>query len=236
MQVVQRHRGQPERGDPALGLAVQVGQVVLQFGRCGTGLAAGLAQREEALGFGQRKAQVLGVYLEQLTGCAQPAQPQVGQAARAQHQLAAARQVIDDFAQQTQHGGIGDQFEVVQEQREWRAVPPQRVHQHQRRGTWRQVDNELRQRLAQAGQEARHVVVGPVQRQPGGVHAALCHALARLDHRGGLAEAGGRAHQHQLDRAGGHDPLADGIARHLGRGDAGRTELGRQGSRCGRPG
>ncbi len=127
---VQRHRRQPQRRHPAFGLAVQR----VDLGRpIGVGARrARPAQRQELPRLVAREAQQLGVDLQQLAGHAQPAQAQLGQAARAQHQLAAARQLVDDLAHQAQHGGLGDQFEVIQEQRKRRAVAGQRIHHRQR--------------------------------------------------------------------------------------------------------
>ena len=227
---LQRHRGQPDRRHPALGLAVQLRQHVGR--QC---LARALA--EEGAGLVDVEAQPVGVDLHQLAARAQPAHAQVGQAARADHDAAAARQVVDDLAHQAQHRGLLHHLEVVEEQREGRVVRGQRGHRVEGRVGRRLVHAQALHRLAQADQEARDVVVGPVEREPGGGHAVGLHALAALRHGRGLAEARGRAHQDQLHRRR-RDLFADRGAQHL-RDDHGRRvelgfqDAGRGGGHCG---
>jgi hypothetical protein len=121
---LQRHRRQPDGRHPAFGLAVQLREHV-----SGNAPAAGgRAQAEEGAGFLQAEAQAVGVDLHQLPARAQPPQAQVGQAARADHDLPAARQVLDDLAHQAQHGRFLHHLEVVEEQREGRVVRGQRGH------------------------------------------------------------------------------------------------------------
>ncbi|MNZ84916.1 hypothetical protein D3C78_1036880 [compost metagenome] len=222
---LQRHRSQPDRRDPAFGLAVQLRQHV---GR--QHLERALAQ--EGAGLLEAEAQAVGVYLQQLAACAQAAQAQIGQAARADDDAPAPRQVVDDFADQAQHRGLLHHFDVVEEQRERRVEGGQRGHGIERRMGRRLVHAQAQHGFAQAAQKARDVVVGPVQREPGRAHAVGFHALAALRHGRGLAKTRGRPHQHQL-HGGLRDLLADRGAQHL-HGDDGRgVELGFQDGRRG---
>ena len=72
------------------------------------------------------------------------------------------------------------------------------------------------------------VVVGPVQREPGGVKTRSSEGVADLNQGGGLATAGGSAQQRHLDRPCRRNRPAHRQALHLGGGDAGRAELGQQ--------
>ena len=214
----QGHRRQPDRRHPALGLAMQLVQHV-----DGQRLADTLA--EEGAGFFQVEAQAVGVDLDQLTACAQAAQAQVGQPARADDDLAPVRQVIDDFAHQAQHGGFLDHLEVVEKQGERGRVLGECRHGVEVRVGRRVMDTQAPHGFAQAAQETRHVVVDTVQREPAGGHAIGFHPLATLGHRSGLAEACGGTHQDQLDTCR-PDLLADGRAQHLRDDGRRRIQLG----------
>ncbi|MNS80791.1 hypothetical protein D3C72_1144860 [compost metagenome] len=228
---LQRHRRQPDGRHPAFGLAVQlreqVGRQRLRRLRGGVRRMR-LAQADEGAGFFQREAQAVGVDLDELAACTQPAQPEVGQAARADHDLSAPRQVLHQLAHEAQHGGLLHHFEVVQEERERRVVRGQRGHGVEGRVACGLVHADALHGLGQAVEKARHVVVGAVEREPGGGDALRVHALADLRHGGGLAKARGRAHQHELDEVRGAHGVADRRALDLERRQQRWTQLGGQ--------
>jgi hypothetical protein len=124
-----------------------------------------------------------------------------------------------------EHGGLLHHLEVVQKKSEGRVVRGQRGHGVEGAVGAGLFHAQALRGLGQAIEKARDVVVGAVQREPGGGGALRLHALADLRHGGGLAEAGGRAHEHQLD-AGRGNLLADGGARHLRGDERRRVELG----------
>ena len=205
---LQRHGRERERRHPALGLVVQLHD---RLGR----QRQVRAQLEVAFGLGEGEAQVLGVDVEQLAARAQPAEAEVGPRAHADHHAAAHGQVVDQFAHQRDHGAVLDALEVVEEQHVRRRVGREAPHQLGRRGRLGRVGREFRHGLAQAVHEARGVVVGRVEPEPRGGGARGLQPLAHLPHRGGLAEAGGRAHDDDAHRRGGAGVFAQGVPRHL---------------------
>ncbi|WP_382326683.1 hypothetical protein ACFJGX_17750 [Hydrogenophaga sp. UC242_50] len=168
---------------------------------------------------------------------AQPPQAQLGRAARADDELGAARQLVDEFVHQAQRHRVLQGLEVVEEERERRGVRRHVVDHregqflqvaHGRAARARQAGHQRFERGGQHGEEAAHVVVRPVQREPGGGQAGFLEAVAHLQHHRGLAEARRGAQQHQPGRPGAEDLLADLGAHDLeGRGQRG-VELGRQ--------
>ncbi|MNL44779.1 hypothetical protein D3C87_1673760 [compost metagenome] len=91
------------------------------------GEAALLAQEPIDLGLG--KAQLCRLDFEQSTPCAKPAQPQLGHPARADDELRAARQLIDQLLDQAEHDGALQHLEVVEEQRQRCRMRRHRVDQ-----------------------------------------------------------------------------------------------------------
>jgi hypothetical protein len=226
---LERRRREPQRGRPAFGLAMKPQQIL-----------GGERHRphgaEELFGFLDREAQRGGVDFQQLAAGAQAAQLEVGQAARPDDQPAVARQVIDDLAHPCDDARFLQHLEVVEEQREGRGVAGQAVHGQQcdladrarRRplGIGRRVVAENgRQRRLETGQEAHRIVVGAVEREPGRRDRRGLQLRAVLQHRGRLAEARGRADNHQLGRRRGAQPVGDTLSDHVTDRRGGRTEL-----------
>ncbi len=193
---------------------------------------------EELVGFVQREPQSVGVDLEQLPACAQATETQVGQTARADHQLSTARQVVEDLPHEPEHRRILDHLEIIEEQRKGCRARGQRADDAQCDVGGRRValgasardvlSGQPGHRFGQTIEKAGRVVVGSVERQPGRIDTALFEQCTALHHRGRLAEAGRCAHQHQASRLRIAHGVADSGAHHLRHRRRRWVELGRQ--------
>jgi len=183
------------------------------------------AQAEEDLGFVEREAQPVGVDFQQLAARAQTAHAEVGQAARTDHEPAAAWQALDDLAHQPEHRRLVHDLEIVKKQRKGLRVGRQRRHGVERRMVVRRFHAQAQRRFLQTAQETRDIVVGAIERQPSRGDALRFHAFARLGHDRGFAETRRRAHQHQIHRSG-CDLFANCRTRHLSDDGCRRIELG----------
>jgi hypothetical protein len=199
---VQGHGRQPQCGHPAFGFLVQAKQLVgAELVRVGPLL-------KKAGRVLQAEAQAIGVDLDQLAAHPQPGQADLRQAARADHQQALAWQVVGDFAHDVQQSRFVDGFKLVQKQCKRRVDAGQGLH--------RVVAGQaqLAHGSVQTVQKPRDVVVGPVQREPGGGDTRVFQPHTGLHHGGGFAKTGRGPHQHQLACAPA-DRLAQACTRHL---------------------
>ncbi|MCY1425594.1 hypothetical protein D9M71_413850 [compost metagenome] len=191
---LQRQGHQPERRDPAFGALLQALQLLVVQRQ--TAMPA-----EEVGGLGGAEAQVGGADLQQFAVGAEASEADVRQAPRADQQLAVGRQVIGDLPHQGEHRGIAQRLEVVEEEGEGLRQRHQLIGQVDGARDFVGADRKLRcdvlQGADQVADEARRVVVGVVQGQPGHRAAGRRQRLEGLAHDGRLAETGRRMHQDQ---------------------------------------
>ena len=214
--VLQRERRQPQTGRPAFAAVVQRDHGVLGHMR--------QAVAQKAAGFIEAESQLRGADLHQLPACAQSTKAEIGPAAATHDQLAAARQTFDQLAQQTEHARTAQRVELVHEEGETARVRGDAVHRFHGAVGQGAADAGLHHHLAQIVDEAGHVVVLRIQREPRDGLAACFQSAVVLHHRRALAEARRRAHQNHARRA--SVVHARRLSLHLiGRG-CGRRELG----------
>ena len=106
----QRAMRERERGNPALSFGVQRDQV--------RGIQPLRVAHlfKQGGGFGHAKAQLFGIDLGELAAHAQSAQAYGGHLACANQQVGVGGQVLGQFADQGEHGRLGEHFHLVQKQ------------------------------------------------------------------------------------------------------------------------
>ena len=147
--------------------------------------------------------------------------------------------MVDDLAYQPEHRGLLDTLEIVEEQHEAVIVIGEPGDQVQGRIACRasvvarcRFAGRDRQEIGdgrfQTGQETLDIVVGLIEREPGGARAVGGQLFQALGHERGLAEARRTLKQDHFHGAIGLQGRADLAAQQLCRVHGGRVELAGQ--------
>ena len=198
-----RQRDEFERSGPAFGLGQQLLQIRWRQ-------VAPEATAVELRCFIDVELHLSDVELEQLAPYPEPAQPQAGLLSAPDHVLDGSRRVVHEPIDDLEHIGFLDELQVVQEQDDAALDRLEVAGQHlqQRLRAGREITREVshdgladpRIRLLQRGDEVPHearlVVVGFVERQPGTRNPALDQLDVPSRHQRGLAIAGRGSNDH----------------------------------------
>ncbi|MCY1229092.1 hypothetical protein D9M72_414470 [compost metagenome] len=229
--VAQRQRHQPQRRRPSFGAVLQAVDVVVAQGQS-------VLVPQERSRFLRAETQRGRLDLVQPAVRAQPPQAQLRHRARADHELAALGQVLDELAHQAEDDRAFDALEVVHEQREMARETGQVAGQREHRtvGVAGQVGAALldgggdgridrAEGLDHVGEKAAQVVVRAIERDPARRGAALLQLCKVLQHHGGLAEARRPMHEHERGLVGRVQVLEQLGTRHRARRTQARVQL-----------